>query len=128
MESWSQPLRAYVEVRGGVNTTHAVPRSPRLIATRGQPIVNIDELRVLAPGGAGFIGWHMFEDLVHRGSSVWVRDDASWGQEADRDPVGHDVEIVSGETPDPRERCHARVSGRTWTLRITPAQRENGSS
>jgi UDP-glucose 4-epimerase len=37
-------------------------------------------MRVLVTGGAGFIGSHLSEALLHRGAEVWALDDLSTGQ------------------------------------------------
>lgn len=60
--------------------------------------------RVLVTGGAGFIGSHLCELLVHKGHPVRVLDDFSTGR---RDHVtrlqqqGHPVELVEGSVVDP---------------------------
>ena len=37
-------------------------------------------MRVLVTGGAGFIGSHLSEALLHRGAEVWALDDLSTGR------------------------------------------------
>ena len=53
--------------------------------------------RVLVTGGAGFIGSHVAEHLVHRGHAVTVLDDLSGGY---RDNVPPGAEFVHGSITD----------------------------
>ena len=49
--------------------------------------------RVLVTGGAGFIGSHLVEHLLHQGHSILVVDDLSTGREQHL-PVHPEVELV----------------------------------
>ena len=74
--------------------------------------MNIDDLRVVVTGGAGFIGSRILDDRVHRGASVRVCNDASWGQEAERDPVRRDVDMVAERLSIPELRMRGHVDER----------------
>ncbi len=67
------------------------------------------KIKVLDTGGAGFIGSHIVEDLVHRGARVRVYDKLSSGCEANLDPVRRDVEIVRGDILDVEDLRRAAV-------------------
>ncbi|HVR70086.1 MAG TPA: SDR family oxidoreductase [Vicinamibacteria bacterium] len=58
-------------------------------------------MRVLVTGGAGFIGSHLAEALVHAGHRVRVLDNLYSGRRANLAPVKGDVEFVRGDCADP---------------------------
>jgi dTDP-L-rhamnose 4-epimerase len=61
-------------------------------------------MQILITGGAGFIGSHLADDLIHRGHRVRALDSLSpqvHGAEADRPPYLHsDVELIRGDVRD----------------------------
>ncbi len=57
-------------------------------------------MRYLVTGGAGFIGSHTVEELVHRGHSVVVVDDLSAGKKENLAAVEGKIEFVSGSVTD----------------------------
>jgi nucleoside-diphosphate-sugar epimerase len=57
-------------------------------------------MRYLVTGGAGFIGSHIAEELVHRGHSVAVLDDLSSGKEANLAHLAGKVELRKGSVCD----------------------------
>jgi len=61
-------------------------------------------MKVLVTGGAGFIGSHLSEALVHRGDSVVVLDDLSTGLRENIAPLesGGALRFVEGSCLDPR--------------------------
>ena len=54
--------------------------------------------RLLVTGGAGFIGSHLCDALLARGTQVRVLDDLSSGR---RDNLPHGVELIVGDVADP---------------------------
>jgi len=54
----------------------------------------------LVTGGAGFIGSHIVEALVHAGHTVRVLDDLSSGNASNLTDIAHDVEVVPGDVRD----------------------------
>lgn len=56
--------------------------------------------RYLVTGGAGFVGSHLVEALVHGGSDVRVLDNLSTGQEANLADVRSAIELVRGDVRD----------------------------
>ena len=58
-------------------------------------------MKVLVTGGAGFIGSHLAEALVHAGHRVRVLDNLYSGRRANLAPVRGDVEFVQGDCADP---------------------------
>jgi len=54
----------------------------------------------LVTGGAGFIGSHLVEALVHRGYSVRVLDNFSTGSAANLVRLRRDVELIQGDITD----------------------------
>jgi UDP-glucose 4-epimerase len=56
--------------------------------------------RVLVTGGAGFIGSHLVDALVHRGDRVVVLDDLTTGVASNLDGVAEEIELVEGSTTD----------------------------
>jgi len=56
-------------------------------------------MKILVSGGAGFIGSHVCDALLHAGHEVHILDDLSGGQEANlpTDAVFHKMDIRSGE-------------------------------
>jgi UDP-glucose 4-epimerase len=57
-------------------------------------------MNVLVTGGAGFIGSHLAEGLVHAGHRVRVLDNLSAGRRENLDPVAADVELIEGDCAD----------------------------
>jgi Nucleoside-diphosphate-sugar epimerases len=55
-----------------------------------------DGERVLVTGGASFIGSHLVEDLVAKGSDVRVADDFSSGEHENLEAVENEIEVLSG--------------------------------
>jgi UDP-glucose 4-epimerase len=58
-------------------------------------------MNVLVTGGAGFIGSHIAEALVHAGHRVRVLDNLYSGRRENLKPVRADVEFVRGDCADP---------------------------
>ncbi len=54
----------------------------------------------LVTGGAGFIGSHVAEALVHRGESVRILDNLSTGRRDNFASIADDVEFVQGDVAD----------------------------
>ncbi|MBI3939308.1 MAG: SDR family NAD(P)-dependent oxidoreductase [Acidobacteria bacterium] len=61
---------------------------------------DLNNLRILVTGGAGFIGSHVVEDLVRQGARVTVYDDFSSGYRENLKEVQADVRIVEGDILD----------------------------
>lgn len=57
--------------------------------------------RVVVTGGAGFIGSHIVEELLRRGSTVLVVDDFSTGKEANLAGFKGPLEVIRGSITDP---------------------------
>lgn len=55
---------------------------------------------VLVTGGAGFIGSHLVEGLVHLGARVRVLDDLSSGSRSNLEAVLPDIEFIEGDIRD----------------------------
>jgi nucleoside-diphosphate-sugar epimerase len=66
----------------------------------------------LVTGGAGFIGSHLVEELLHRGARVRVADNFSTGK---RENVPQGVEVIEGDLADPALARHA-VAGCEYVL------------
>lgn len=66
--------------------------------------------RILATGGAGFIGSHLVDLLVEAGARVRVLDDLSAGKLDNLEEVQGDIEFINGSVCDPETVDHA-VSG-----------------
>jgi UDP-glucose 4-epimerase len=62
--------------------------------------MKIEGSKILITGGAGFIGSHIVELLVHSGAKVRVYDNFSSGYEANLNSVKNDVEIIRGDILD----------------------------
>jgi UDP-glucose 4-epimerase len=62
--------------------------------------MNLNGVRVLVTGGAGFIGSHLVERLVRRGARVRVFDNFSSGDRSNLADVRDDVEIIEGDVRD----------------------------
>ncbi len=60
--------------------------------------------RLLVTGGAGFIGSHLCDALLARGTQVRVLDDLSSGR---RDNLPDGVELIVGDVADPAAACAA---------------------
>ena len=58
-------------------------------------------MKVLVTGGAGFIGSHLAEALVHAGHRVRVLDNLYSGRRSNLGVVRRDVEFVEGDCADP---------------------------
>ena len=58
-------------------------------------------MRVLVTGGAGFIGSHLAEALIHAGHRVRVLDNLYSGRRANLQRVRREVEFVKGDCADP---------------------------
>jgi UDP-glucose 4-epimerase len=58
-------------------------------------------MKILVTGGAGFIGSHLAEELVHRGHSVRVLDNFYSGRRSNLASIAGDVEILKGDCADP---------------------------
>ena len=59
-------------------------------------------MKALVTGGAGFIGHHIVQALLHRGAEVVVLDDFSTGLRERLDPVAEAVRVVEGSINDVR--------------------------
>ncbi len=57
-------------------------------------------MKILVTGGAGFIGSHLVEALVHHGHAVRVLDNFSSGRRENLRPVRGEVEILRGDCAD----------------------------
>ena len=57
-------------------------------------------MRTLVTGGAGFIGSHLVEELLHRGESVRVLDNFSSGRRENLDALPGKLEILEGDLRD----------------------------
>jgi UDP-N-acetylglucosamine/UDP-N-acetyl-alpha-D-glucosaminouronate 4-epimerase len=64
-------------------------------------------LKILVTGGAGFIGSHIAEALVHKGHRVRVLDNMSAGKRENLRPVAADVELLEGDCANPAEARRA---------------------
>jgi UDP-glucose 4-epimerase len=74
-------------------------------------------VRVLVTGGAGFIGSHIVEELVHRGDSVRVLDDFSSGRHENLAPWRNEIEIIEADLRD-TTRLRAAVSDMEWVFHL----------
>src|SRR4051794_34710208 len=61
---------------------------------------SMEAMNILVTGGAGFIGSHLVEKLVHAGHSVRVLDNLSTGKYINLMPVSGDVDLVVGDIKD----------------------------
>jgi nucleoside-diphosphate-sugar epimerase len=57
-------------------------------------------MRILVTGGAGFIGSHIVEALLHRGDSVRVLDNFSSGRRKNLKDLRGDLEVLDGDLRD----------------------------
>ena len=71
-------------------------------------------MRVLVTGGAGFIGSHLAERLLHQGHEVRILDSFATGRRSNLD-VLDGVELVEGDIQI-YERAHTAVSGCDYVL------------
>jgi len=62
--------------------------------------MNIAGSRILVTGGAGFIGSHIVESLVHQGSEVIVYDNLSSGRLENLSTVADDICFIKGDILD----------------------------
>ena len=62
--------------------------------------MNMQGVRVLVTGGAGFIGSHIVDSLVRQGAKVRILDNFSSGLRENLTNVINDVEIVQGDVRD----------------------------
>jgi nucleoside-diphosphate-sugar epimerase len=67
-------------------------------------------VKALVTGGAGFIGSHVTERLLHEGYDVRVLDNFSTGRRENLVEIAGDVELVEGDIQS-YERAHAAVRG-----------------
>jgi len=67
----------------------------------------VRERTILVTGGAGFIGSHIVEDLVHAGYDVTVLDDFSSGQRENLEAVAGDIRVIEGDVRDPDTLANA---------------------
>jgi UDP-glucose 4-epimerase len=67
-------------------------------------------VRVLVTGGAGFIGAHIAEALLHRGDEVRVLDNFATGSRTNLDHLQGEVELLEGDLRS-YERVHNAVRG-----------------
>jgi UDP-glucose 4-epimerase len=72
--------------------------------------MRLSDVRVLVTGGAGFIGSHLVEDLVHQGATVRVLDNFSSGDVANLAKVRNDVEIMEADVLD-ADAVHSAMRG-----------------
>jgi len=69
----------------------------------------------LVTGGAGFVGSHIAEELVHRGEQVRVLDNFSTGRRENLAPLLEHIELIEGDLRHlPTVRC--AVDGVTYVL------------
>jgi len=74
-------------------------------------------MRVVVTGGAGFIGSHLVEELLRRGSSVVVVDDFSGGKEANLAGMRGPLEIVRQSITE-LEALRGAVRGADYVLHL----------
>lgn len=67
-------------------------------------------MKILVTGGAGFIGSHIVERLLHLGEDVRVLDNFSTGHRANLESFAADVDVVEGDLQS-YERVHNAVRG-----------------
>lgn len=67
-------------------------------------------MKVLVTGGAGFIGSHLSEHLLHAGYDVRVLDNFSTGRRENILAIAGDIELVEGDVRS-YERVHTAVRG-----------------
>ena len=74
-------------------------------------------MRLLVTGGAGFIGSHLVEALVHAGNEVRVMDDLSSGKLEHLAAVANDIDMMEADVRD-LDACARACAGveRVWHL------------
>jgi len=104
------------------------------IAASSEPLLIIDELKsaafcnkispsisgndmkaYLVTGGAGFIGSHLAEELVHRGHRVRVLDNFLTGKRDNLETFGDKIELLEGDIRD-LETCKKAAQGMDFVL------------
>jgi UDP-glucose 4-epimerase len=71
----------------------------------------------LVTGGAGFIGSHLVEGLLHQGHRIRVLDDLSTGKRANLAHLGAKVELLQGSITD-RDLVARAVQGVNWVFHL----------
>ena len=74
-------------------------------------------MHVLVTGGAGFIGSHLVEELLHRGDTVRVLDNFSTGRRENLHPWKSDIELVEADLRD-AEKVKSAVIGMDWVFHL----------
>ena len=81
------------------------------------PIPDFSGVPVAVTGGAGFIGSHLVDALVHRGAKVTVLDDLSAGFERNLEGVRDRIRFVKGDIRD-AEDCRDAVTGAGFVFHL----------
>ena len=69
----------------------------------------------LKPSGAGFIGSHLMEILLHRGGKVRVLDNFATGKQENLNAIQGDFELIRGDVRD-LDTCRQAVTGVDYVL------------